>query len=213
MVRIICALTAILFAATPMASAFPQETHDTLETKFGNPKLREDLLAMEVADQDIRQEFIKVLSVHPTDSLALVKVDRKMYSLDSANTAILKRIIDQYGWPGRDLVGREGTEAAFLILQHSPDTLFQRECVPFIKKAYYAGEVTASDFSVFIDRVLVREGKPQLYGTQANIVDGRIILDAIADSANVDTRRAKLGLPSLAEYIKLLRQVYHLKSK
>ncbi len=213
MVRIICTLIVILFAATPMASAFAQQTHDTLETKVSDPKLREDLLAMEVADQDVRQEFIKALSVHPIDSLSLVNVDRKMYSVDTANTATLKRIINRYGWPGRKLVGRKGIEAAFLILQHSPDTLFQRACLPLLQNAYEHDQVPGEAVALLTDRVLVREGKPQLYGTQATFADGKLAMDPIADSAGVDARRAKLGLPSLAEYIKLLQQVYHLKSK
>jgi len=47
-----------------------------------------------------------------------------------------------------------------------------------------------------------------MYGTQANIVHGRIILDAIADSSKVDARRAKLGLPPLAKYIQELKEFY-----
>ncbi|MGI8508936.1 MAG: DUF6624 domain-containing protein [Gemmatimonadaceae bacterium] len=51
-------------------------------------------------------------------------------------------------------------------------------------------------------------GQRQIYGTQANIANGRVVLDAIADSAHVDLRRAGMGLPPLREYIRVLDSVY-----
>jgi Family of unknown function (DUF6624) len=213
MVRILCGLTVILFAATPMSSALAQETHDTLETKFDNPELREELLAMKDTDQNVRQEWITILSAQPTDTLALVKVVKKMDSIDNHNTTVLKDVIGRYGWPTAKSVGRNGIGAALLILQHSRDTLFQRTCLPLLQNAYDRGDVPGEALALLTDRILVHEGKPQLYGSQANIVDGKIILNPIADSINVDARRAKLGLSPLAQYIKLLEQMYHLDVK
>ena len=53
-----------------------------------------------------------------------------------------------------------------------------------------------------IDRLEVKAGRPQLYGSQLSLRDGRLVLDPIADSANVDVRRRTLGLGPLAEYLR-----------
>jgi hypothetical protein len=57
------------------------------------------------------------------------------------------------------------------------------------------------------DRLEVKAGRPQLYGTQLSLKDGRWVLDSLADSAGVDERRRRLGMPPLAEYLRLVDSV------
>ena len=55
------------------------------------------------------------------------------------------------------------------------------------------------------DRVLLGEGKKQIYGTQLRSgrdTGGQWVLEPIEDEAGVDARRAAVGLPPLAEYLK-----------
>ena len=58
------------------------------------------------------------------------------------------------------------------------------------------------------DRLEVKAGRPQIYGTQLSLRNGRWVLDPIVDSARVDERRSKMGLPSLAEYLRLVDSVF-----
>jgi hypothetical protein len=51
------------------------------------------------------------------------------------------------------------------------------------------------------DRVLLHEGKPQEYGTQAIARDGRFEPRKLRDPDQVDQRRASVGLGSLAGYL------------
>jgi hypothetical protein len=54
------------------------------------------------------------------------------------------------------------------------------------------------------DRILTREAKKQVYGTQLrlNQTTQRMELYPIEDEVNVDSRRAAVGLEPLAEYLK-----------
>jgi len=54
------------------------------------------------------------------------------------------------------------------------------------------------------DRILTREGKKQVYGTQLrlNQTTQRMELYPIEDEENVDSRRAVVGLEPLALYLK-----------
>jgi hypothetical protein len=80
--------------------------------------------------------------------------------------------------------------------------------LPLLTAAATAGDAGSQDVAMLADRIAVRRGQPQMYGTQAKLVEGKLVLDPIADSANVDARRARIGLPPLAVYMKMLDSLY-----
>lgn len=63
-----------------------------------------------------------------------------------------------------------------------------------------------------LDRVLVGDGEPQIYGTQAKPFAERVhqepALSPIKDELSVDIKRKSVGLPPLPEYLKTLKQMY-----
>jgi hypothetical protein len=77
-----------------------------------------------------------------------------------------------------------------------------------MQRAGDAGELHAALVALSIDHMLVRQGKPQLYGTQFHEVDGRLVPEPIQDPEHVDERRAKVGLQPLAEYASLMNELY-----
>jgi hypothetical protein len=163
--------------------------------------LRAALISRGRQDQAVREVF---LAGHHQDTTDL----HRMADVDADNTSFLKKIVAERGWPGRSLVGADAQGAAFLIVQHSPDTAFQAKILPLIEKAYAAGEAEGQQVALLTDRVAVQRGKPQVYGTQASIVNGRFKLNPIADSANVDARRAALKMPPVAAYMRILDSLY-----
>jgi hypothetical protein len=74
-------------------------------------------------------------------------------------------------------------------------------------------EVSRSNYAYLTDRVLLAEGKKQLYGTQFIFSNGKWRPRPIQDEANVDKRRAEIGLPPLAEYAKIIEQQYQAAPK
>ena len=128
----------------------------------------------------------------------------------------MKSIIKEYGWPGAALVGWDGTDAAFFLVQHA-DHLTQKELLTLMQSEYRAGNLSGPNYALFTDRVLVDDGKPQVYGSRARPFDqweaGEPVLYPIEDEANVDNRRAEVGLSPLAEYRKFLKQMYRPRSK
>lgn len=171
-----------------------------------NENLRKELLNMCKEDQEIRQQLINV----GVDKLALYPgLIAKLKEIDSKNLKKIKEIIKKFGWPGISLVGIDGENAAFLLVQHADtDIKFQKECLLLIKKAAEKGEAGNQTLPYLTDRVLVKEGKKQIYGTQAKIIKGELIFDPIEDMANVNTRRKEVGLPPLEEYKKLIEKMY-----
>jgi hypothetical protein len=175
------------------------------------PALRSELLKRVEQDQAIRNELISKGARNPDKAILA-----RMQAIDTANTERMKAIIRQYSWPGPELVGRDGAEAAFLLVQHA-DLAFQKEMWPFVEKAYRSGALSGQSYALLLDRVRVGEGKPQVYGTQAKRLEEwkgqEPVLAPIEDEANVDKRRAEVGLPPLSEYREILKRLYFPQSQ
>jgi hypothetical protein len=191
------------------------------EPKASNEPLRQELLAMFKEDQELRQKLVEWMQSNPQGGVnKLDKKDgmpaeiKKLQDLDKKNTARLKKIIEQHGWPGYSHVGRDGANAAWLLVQHADhDRPFQKKCLTLMEGAAKKGEASKQNLAYLTDRVLIGEGKKQRYGSQFMQKDGDWVPQPIEDEANVDKRRADVGLPTLAEYKKMIKEAYQGKGE
>ncbi len=120
-------------------------------------------------------------------------------NLDERNTTRMKEIVEQIGWPTISKVGKKASGDAWLLVQHADkDIEFQRYCLELMK-IEQAGEVALRDIAYLEDRVRINSGQPQLYGTQFRWTEDNKPIQDIEDRENVDQRRAKMGLRTLAE--------------
>jgi hypothetical protein len=201
-------ITHLCFALLLLSNTQAQEAGNP---SVKEPALRRELLQRVEQDQAIRNELISKGIEHPDKALLA-----RMQAIDTANTERVRAIVRQYGWPSPELVGRDGAEAAFLIVQHA-ELSFQKEMLPLVEKAYRSGGLSGQSYALLLDRVLVGEGKPQVYGTQAKRFEEwkgqEPALEPIEDEANVDKRRAEVGLFPLSEYREMLRRLYFPQGK
>ena len=124
-------------------------------------------------------------------------------------TRRLLEIIKQYGFPGTALVGADGAYAANTIILHSPSLALKRKALSYYKRALRRGEVPPDAVANLTDIILHDHlHKPQLYGTRLDQVGGKMVLQNVKDPARLEGRRRKLGLMPLAEYAKLLGELY-----
>lgn len=177
--------------------------------------LREELRRMVSDDQEARMKLIDLIkNKNQSDKDTIKKREEKCQELDRKHTARLKAIVDKRGWPGKSLVGVDGAHDAWLLVQHADlDRAFQKRCLQLMEAAAASDEVSKKDLAYLTDRVLVGEGKKQRFGTQFKEDKGEMVPQPIEDEANVDKRRAEIGLPSMAEYKKSLEEVYQSKGK
>jgi hypothetical protein len=151
-----------------------------------NEDLRAELLRRVAADQEAR---------HARDAEAAA-------AADGENLPWLRQVITDVGWPGKSLVGEDGAQAAWLLAQHADrDPPFQRRCLDLLTAAVERGEATVVQQAYLTDRVLLHEGQPQEYGTQAMARGGRFEARNLRDPDRVDQRRASVGLGPLAGYL------------
>lgn len=127
----------------------------------------------------------------------------KQNEIDSLNIIEVEKIIKKYGYPGKNLVGSDCSETAFMVIQHASLGM-QEKYLPIIKEAATKRQIRKSSCALLIDRINMRKGIPQIYGTQLEFdkVSGKYKLYPVENIKNVDDRRKKVGLDTLREYLK-----------
>ena len=152
------------------------------------PALRDELLAMEKADQDVRN-----------GASAAIDVDGK-------NLVRIREIIAGYGFPTADLVGADGVAAAWLLVQHADDVALQEQVLETISPPHAMPQgIDGQKIALLTDRVLLRQEKSQRYGSQLRMGENGLEPLPIEDEANVDARRAQMGMMPLADYLCMVR--------
>ena len=168
--------------------------------------LQRELVVHGAVDQAIRDTLVQLLQSGGSFDAAFA---RRMAMVDSGNSTWLQGVLAARGWPRRSVVGDEAAESAFLIVQHAvQDTAFMAQALAMMEPLVADSEVKGSNVAMLADRLAVQRTGRQRYGTQAKLLDGRIVMDPIDDSAHVDERRAALGLPPLARYVEVLESLY-----
>lgn len=120
---------------------------------------------------------------------------------DSINLMKVEKILEQYGWLGPDVIGPEGNRTLFLVIQHA-DIKTQEKYLPMIREAVKNHKASASNLALLEDRIALRKGNMQIYGSQIGYEkDGGSYVLPLEDPDNVDKRRATVGLGPLADYV------------
>jgi hypothetical protein len=190
---------AVLLLSPGGAAAQSSAPRDTAE-HWTDAALRRELITMGGQDQAIRANLT---GEKMQDTAFMLRMLRE----DSVRTRRMREILRTKGWPGRSMVGREGAEAAWLIVQHSDSPEFQEEALRAIDAAP-PGEVEPQAHALLVDRVRTKQGKPQLYGSQFDVRNGRLVAFPIEDEAHLDERRAAVGLPPMADYVRMMGEMY-----
>jgi hypothetical protein len=210
----------LLLVAFVAQAQIAQNKEPVKQPAIREPDLREELLAMEKEDVDMRNGVIKDLSAKgipyggsrtisdPAMVKALLEPTRKMHYMDQKHRTRLKEIVKKYGWPGKSLVGQDGAHAAWLLAQHADrDLAFQKRALKLMKAAP-KGEVELQDIAYLTDCLLIAEKRKQCYGTQLMVKGGTFKPRPIEDEAHVDKRRAEMGMPALADYLETAQVEY-----
>lgn len=165
-----------------------------------NETLRQELLAMRAADQQLRSPAAM------RDSMTSMSFLHRMSDGDSARGERLKQIVDEHGWPGKSRVGPDGATAAFLIVQHN--SFLQRPMLALMR-AQPAGEVNPADLALLEDRINTQDGKPQRFGSQLRPPTATAMeFYPIDDLAGIEARRAAAGLVPFAVYSCIMARRY-----
>ena len=169
--------------------------------KMNYSNIAKEIVALQDADLELRSKLIREGRMNNG-------YYPEMEKMHNRNADILAGIIDQIGYPTIDKVGEEANEATWLVIQHSigkPE--FMRKCAILLEKAVDENKANPKQLAYLTDRISVFEGKPQLYGTQFDYDEnGELTPRPFDEIEKVNQRRKAIGLNSLEEQTKIIRQ-------
>ncbi len=177
-----------------------QDDKQALEKKVTfNPTLAEELKKMAEIDQ--------IAAFIPQGEYEKMTEEEWKSFKDSVFTSHqkrLKQLFDEHGFAGFDLVGEEGSQNFWLMVQHSDhNPSFQQEVLEKMKIEVENKNAKPSNYGLLVDRVNLNMGKSQIYGTQVsyNLEIAQAFPKNLADSATVNERRKSIGLEPIEQYL------------
>lgn len=179
-----------------------QEIQNTVTSrkKEIDDKLKTELEEIYAFDQVIRKMHNCIGSTSTVTKAEYEAFQLLATERDSLNLGRLEAIIKTHGWPSISKVGNKANQTAWLVIQHA-NLEKQLQYLPILRASVEEGESLPKHLALLMDRVLVRQGKRQLYGTQINTDLSPPQLHPIEDIQNVDRRREKVGLEPLKDYL------------
>ena len=139
-----------------------------------NFDLKEKLDSIEEKDQEVRKLFYPISNEEKKSILKKFGYTWKEFKeegweivskQDTINIQQVSKIINEFGYPGKSIVGKPTNTVAWSVIQHSKRI---EEYFPLIKKAGIENELPMTLVAMMEDRMLMYQGLPQKYGTQAS---------------------------------------------
>jgi hypothetical protein len=155
-------------------------------------------------DQKYRQQINEIEKKYGWESDEMKAHWKIINEKDSINLIKVEEILYERGWLGADVIGKQGNSTLFLVIQHS-DIEAQEKYLPMMREAVSKGNARASSLALLEDRVALRKGEKQIYGSQItrDQETGEYYVLPLIDPDNVDQRRAEVGLETIQDYISI----------
>lgn len=137
--------------------------------------LKSELVQILESDQDLRRIFTP--DITPEGKRQILKkynITAEEFEtrgwkitqeIDSLNLIKVEKIISKHGYPGKELVGEKLSAAVWYVIQHSELPTMEKY-FPLIEKANKERDLDDRNIAMMKDRMLMYQGKPQIYGTQ-----------------------------------------------
>ncbi|WP_299158534.1 DUF6624 domain-containing protein [uncultured Tenacibaculum sp.] len=151
-------------------------------------------------DQSTRSQIRTKEKKYGRDSKEMRAFWETILEKDSINLLKVSRILDSQGWPSKKKIGQRGASTLFLVIQHAnQDT--KLKYLTMITTAMKNNELPKRQYAMFYDRLVLGQGKRQIYGTQLAMDKNskKPYVLPLEDVKNVDKRRAQMGLNSMQE--------------
>ena len=190
-----------------------QANLDEYERDFDKP-LKEQLETIYIRDQTLRQLYGEAVAKFGRDSDEMNYFMEVMAEQDRINKKEVVDILDTHGWVGMSKVGGKANMALWLVVQHAPLDV-QETYLPLLQESVAERESSGRHLAMLEDRILMRRGSPQVYGSQI-VTDeetGKQVMFEIKDPEYVNQRRKAIGLGPIEEYAKQMGVEWTIEQK
>jgi hypothetical protein len=155
--------------------------------------------------QALRASVIKLIGdrteAQTADDPAIAAAQRAVMAADADNRIWLLDALRTHGWIGRASHGDKAHEALLgLTVYSSRDLRLAATVLAQLRKEFARNEITEASVAMVADRLAMVMSDPTRYGLEeVTRTDGQICVIVLADLAEVDAGRARIGKPPLAD--------------
>ena len=161
------------------------------------------------SDQSARLAMIELTRSDQLDIDAVLAAQTKIEEVDSTNQVIVARLLDS-GWPQG--LSEEANNAIWLVIDHAPID-YQLRYMPLIEEQVATGAISKSQYATLFDRIRMRQGEPQRYGTQtvqrrSAEQNASIYVWPVENPRKLNRLRRAMGLTPIKRYCRKVSKVY-----
>ena len=119
------------------------------------------------------------------------------------NEKKVRTILDNYGWPTKEMVGEQGNWTICNVIQHA-DNEVRIKYLPMMREAVKDKKLEPRFLVRAEDRIATERGDLQIYGGQMKYYPETKSFNVwpVFDPVNIDKRRTEIGLEPIAEFLK-----------
>lgn len=119
------------------------------------------------------------------------------------NEKKIREILDRGSWPELDVIGEQGNWTICNVIQHAENDI-RIQYLPMMRQAVKDKKLAPRFLVRAEDRIATERGDLQVYGGQMKYYPEtkNFNLWPVYDPANIDKRRAEIGLEPIAEFLK-----------
>ncbi|WP_298879837.1 DUF6624 domain-containing protein [uncultured Polaribacter sp.] len=177
-----------------------KEKLKTKEKQESLVKILENIWTTEQTPIRLRDSL---MSIYGVDS-ELVKEQQAIVEKNHAiNEEKIRKILDKNGWPTKEMSGNRGNWTICNVIQHS-DNEVRIQYLPMMRQAVMDKKLEPRFLVRAEDRIATERGDLQIYGGQMKYYPETksFNLWPVFDPKNIDKRRTKIGLDSIAIFLK-----------
>lgn len=154
-------------------------------------------------DQHFRSQLDSVSGKFGADSDQIKELWILINQNDVKNQRIVSKVLDTNGRLTPDLVGEERSSTLFYVIQHAPHSM-QKKYLPMLQRAVKNGDAKSEHLAMLEDRVFLKDGEMQKYGTQIafNPETEEYLLLNVFEPDKLNERRNSMGLWPIEDYLK-----------
>ena len=185
-------------------------------------KVKAELLRMAALDEKVRVEvWEKIAERCQKKNLACIddynQAGYLTMELDDINVKKIHLFMKKYPWFKISEFGEDGSEPAWLIVQHSNDIGLKAKVLFIMEHLLKTSEVAPEQYALLYDRLTLEFknlGMKQRYGSQFSLSEDHqtLVFEPCEGNARqVDKKRKELGLMSLKDNAERLVKESHVK--
>lgn len=210
------AVAALALALSACATPQPTGPAQTQIAAFDARLERGEAIVAEIGAMHARDRLLREAIIAgfrdvttPEARAAYIEGTRRHFDrIDGENTRRLRAIFAQMTWGELRDISPNAAEQSFSLISHSDDIDFKKDMAAQFEPLAREGIIPGERYANLVDDIALSENSGQVYGMNFECHHGVYQPKPVIDPANLNARRAAIGLSPIEQYAAESRALY-----